>query len=96
MSVIVDLVLIVLQIYWWVLLATIIVSWLIAFNVVNTRNDLVNQVWRALLALTEPLLRPIRRLLPKMSGIDISPIILFLIIFGIELAIRRYIRPYVF
>ena len=95
MRVILEVILILLDIYWWVLLATIILSWLIAFNIINTRNDFVNQVWRALNSLTEPLLRPIRRFMPKFSGIDISPIILFILIYVIQRVIQIYIYPYV-
>ena len=96
MRVILDVILIILDIYWWVVLATIILSWLIAFNVINTRNQLVDTIWRALLALTEPVLRPIRRMLPKLQGIDISPIVLFIVIFAIQQIIIRYVYPYVF
>lgn len=96
MRVILDVILIVLDIYWWVVLATIILSWLIAFNVINTRNQVVDAIWRALLALTEPVLRPIRRMLPKLQGIDISPIVLFIAIFAIQQVIVRYIYPNVF
>jgi YggT family protein len=74
----------------------IIASWLIAFNIVNTRNEFVNQVWRILNQLTEPVLRPIRRVMPKFSGLDLSPIVLFIIIFFIQQLIVRYIMPYVF
>jgi YggT family protein len=95
MRVILEVILILLDIYWWVLLATIILSWLIAFNVINTRNEFVNQVWRALNALTEPLLRPIRRFLPKFSGIDVSPIILFILIYIVQRVIQVYVYPYV-
>jgi YggT family protein len=96
MRVILDVILIVLDIYWWVVLATIILSWLIAFNVINTRNQVVDTIWRTLLALTEPVLRPIRRILPKLQGIDLSPIVLFLLIFAIQQVIVRYIYPNVF
>jgi YggT family protein len=96
MRVILDVILIVLDIYWWVVLATIILSWLIAFNVINTRNQVVDQIWRVLLALTEPVLKPIRRILPRMQGIDLSPIVLFLIIFALQQIIVRYIYPNVF
>jgi YggT family protein len=61
-----------------------ILSWLIAFNVVNTRNPVVRMIAELLYRLTEPALRPIRNLLPNMGGIDISPIILFLIILFIQ------------
>ena len=96
MYVLLQVVLQVLEIYWYVVLAMIIMSWLIAFNVVNTRNQFVSQVWRVLNALTDPVLRPIRRWMPNFSGLDISPIILFLIIFFIQQVIIRYIMPYVF
>jgi len=96
MGVILDIILIILRLYWWVLIAMIIMSWLIAFNIVNTRNQFVDQIWRALTGLTDPVLRPIRRMLPRFSGIDISPIILFLVIYAIEASIQRYVRPYVF
>ena len=96
MRVILEIILIILDIYWWVLLATIILSWLISFNIVNTRNQFVNQVWRTLGALTEPLLRPIRRYMPKFSGLDISPIILFILIYLVQRVIQLYNYPYVF
>ena len=71
-------------------------SWLIAFNVVNIRNDVVRSIWNTLVALTEPLLRPIRRFLPNTGGIDISPIFLFLAVLLVEQLISLYIYPYVF
>ncbi|MEO8882359.1 MAG: YggT family protein [Devosia sp.] len=91
-----DVIMLVLQLYWYVVLAMIIMSWLISFNVVNTRNQFVSQVWRALNALTEPVLRPIRRVLPNFSGLDLSPLVLFLIIIFIQQVIIRYIYPNVF
>lgn len=96
MRAILEIILIVLDIYWWIILATIILSWLIAFNVINTRNQLVDTIWRALLAVTEPVLRPIRRILPKLQGIDLSPIVLFILIFFIQRVIVLYIYPNVF
>jgi YggT family protein len=96
MRALLDVVLVVLQLYWWIVIAMIILSWLISFNVVNTRNQFVDQVWRALNALTEPVLGPIRRHMPNFSGIDISPIILFLIIILIQQVIVHYLYPNVF
>jgi YggT family protein len=64
--------------YQWVVIAGVVFSWLIAFNVINASNNFVRAVWQGLNALTEPLLRPIRRILPDMGGLDISPIILLL------------------
>lgn len=91
-----DVIMLVLQLYWYVVIAMIIMSWLIAFNVVNTRNQFVSQVWRALTALTDPILRPIRRALPNFSGLDLSPLVLFLIIIFIQQVIIRYVYPNVF
>jgi YggT family protein len=73
-----------LTIYVYVVIAMAILSWLIAFNVVNTRNPIVHMIAELLYRLTEPVLRPIRNVLPNMGGIDISPIILFLIILFIQ------------
>ena len=78
------------------LLYTAVMSWLIAFNVVNIRNEFVRSVWNLFLALTEPLLRPIRRFLPNTGGVDISPIILLLGVMLIERIVVYYVYPYVF
>ena len=96
MRAVLDIILILLQLYWWVLLIMIIMSWLISFNVINTRNQFVEAVWRVLNQLTEPVLRPIRRVMPNLSGLDLSPIILFIILFFIERVIIYYIYPNVF
>ena len=71
----------VIQIYIYLLIASAVLSWLIAFNVVNTRNQAVAMIADALWRLTEPLLRPIRRLLPNFGGLDISPIVLILLLY---------------
>ncbi|UCI08518.1 YggT family protein [Mesorhizobium sp. B1-1-8] len=73
-----------LDLYWWVIIASAIFSWLYAFNVVNSRNQFVGTIGNMLYRLTEPALRPIRRFMPDLGGIDISPIILLLIIFFIR------------
>jgi YggT family protein len=91
-----DIVLLVLQIYIWLLIASAVLSWLVAFNVVNTRNQVVAMVGDFLYRLTEPLLRPIRAMLPNLGGIDVSPVILILIILLLENVIVRYIYPNVF
>ncbi|CAM5761467.1 MULTISPECIES: YggT family protein [Bosea] len=96
MRAVLDVVLLALQIYVWILIASAVLSWLIAFNVINTRNQFVATVWDMLYRLTEPLLRPIRERLPNLGGIDISPIILLLIIYFIQSVIIRYIYPNVF
>lgn len=73
-----------LNLYTWVLIASAIFSWLYAFNVINSRNQFVNAIGSFLFNVTEPVLRPIRRVLPNLGGIDISPIIVLLIIFFIR------------
>jgi YggT family protein len=75
---VVNLLFTIIDLYWWVVIGMAIMSWLIAFDVVNTRSQVVYSLWNALNALTEPVLRPIRNLLPSLGGLDISPIILLL------------------
>ena len=74
----------VLTLVWWVFLIMIIMSWLISFNVINTRNELVAGIWRVVNAVTEPILRPIRRVIPPLGGLDLSPIVVFVIIFFLQ------------
>lgn len=75
---------IVLQLVVWILLAQIILSWLIAFNVISMRNQTVRQISHGLDRLTYPLLSPIRRVLPEMGGLDFSPMVLLLLIWFIR------------
>ncbi len=96
MRAVLDVILLVLHLYSYVIIIVAIMSWLIAFNVINIYNDLVRSIWNGLNAVTEPLLRPIRSILPSLGGIDISPIILLLLIFLVEDIIQRYVYPYVF
>jgi YggT family protein len=70
----------IITLYIWILIASAVLSWLVAFNVVNTRNPIVHSIGNFLYAVTEPLLRPIRNLLPNLGGIDISPVILILLL----------------
>jgi YggT family protein len=74
----------VIQLYIWIIIAGAIMSWLIAFNVINPYNQFVRSLWAGFNALTEPLLRPIRRWLPDLGGIDISPMVLILICLFIQ------------
>jgi YggT family protein len=74
----------ILSIVWWVFLIMIIMSWLISFNVINTRNQFVASIWRVVNAITEPILRPIRRVIPPMGGLDLSPIVVFVVIFFLQ------------
>jgi YggT family protein len=80
----------ILNLVWWVFLIMIIMSWLISFNVNNTRNQFVAGVWRALNQVTDPILRPIRRVIPPMGGLDLSPIIVFIVIFFLQQLIANF------
>ena len=96
MRAILDVFLVVLQLYIYVIIAGAIMSWLIAFNVINRYNEVVRSIWNLVTVLTEPFLQPIRGMVPNLGGIDISPIILLLLIFFLERVILIYIYPNVF
>ena len=96
MRALLDVLLLALQIYVYILIAAAIFSWLIAFNVVNMRNQFVATIGDALWRMTEPALRPIRRMMPDLGGIDISPIILLLVIFFVQRVIVLYLYPLVY
>jgi YggT family protein len=78
------------SIYIWVLIASAIFSWLIAFNVLNARNQIVDRIGEVLYRVTEPALRPIRRFVPYIGGIDISPILLILLLIFARNLIYEY------
>jgi YggT family protein len=82
-----------LDIYWWIIIASAIFSWLYAFNVINTNNQFVGTIGNFLYRATEPALRPIRRIMPDLGGIDISPIILLLILFFLRQFILTTVAP---
>jgi len=96
MRALLDVLLLALNIYTWIIIAAAIFSWLFAFGVVNASNQFVATIGRMLYQLTEPALRPIRRVLPAFGGLDLSPIVLLLLIFLIERIIIYYVYPYVF
>ena len=96
MLAILDVVFVALDAYTWIVIASAVMSWLIAFNVVNMHNDLARNVWNFLVAVTEPLLRPIRQMLPRTGGIVLSPVVLLLAIMLVERVLARYVAPYVF
>jgi YggT family protein len=78
----------VLEIYKWVVIAAVIVSWLTAFNVINVHNNFVRTLLRILLALTEPVFRQVRRVIPPMGGLDLSPIVVFVVIWFLQYTIQ--------
>jgi YggT family protein len=84
----------VIDLYIWVVIASAILSWLVAFNVVNTSNRLVYTLAEGLYRITEPALRPIRSILPNLGGIDISPVILILVLLFIrDVVLLGWILP---
>jgi YggT family protein len=84
---------IVIEIITWVVIASAIVSWLVAFGVVNMRNNVVRMIVDTLYRLTEPMLRPIRRFLPDLGGIDISPVVLLVGLYVLRYALNYYFLP---
>lgn len=82
-----------LNLYTWVLIASAIFSWLYAFNVINSSNQFVDAIGTFLYNVTEPVLRPIRRIMPDLGGIDISPIIVLLIIFFLRSLLWTSLYP---
>jgi YggT family protein len=85
-----------LSLYMWIVIIMAIFSWLVAFNVVNTRNHAVAMIGDFLYRITDPALRPIRNFLPNLGGIDVSPVVLFLIIIFVQRVIELYIIPNVY
>lgn len=82
------------QLYILVVFVTVIMSWLVGFNVINRHNQFVDTIWRTCLSLTEPALRPIRNMLPNLGGLDISPIVLLIGLNALQLGVNTYIlRP---
>jgi YggT family protein len=84
----------VLGLYIFIIVIMAVLSWLVAFNVINMRNDFVRSLWYGINALTEPALRPIRRVLPDLGGIDIPPVILILIIMFIRTVVIGNLLEY--
>ena len=80
----------VIDIYTWIVIAGAIISWLVAFSVINVNNQFIRVVVDLLYRLTEPVLRPIRKILPNLGGVDISPVILLLGLFFIRSLLWEY------
>ncbi|MHA6722139.1 YggT family protein [Sphingomonas sp. RS2018] len=81
MNAILQIIQLLLTVVWWIIVVQAILSWLIAFNVINTQNDPVRNVWNALGQMTEPLYRPIRRIMPDFGALDLSPMVVLLILY---------------
>lgn len=96
MRALLDVIMLALNLYVYVIIASAIFSWLYAFNIVNSSNQIISTIGQMLYNLTEPALRPLRRILPNLGGIDLSPIALLLGIFFLQNVIIRYVYPNVF
>ena len=90
------LVLQILKLYSYVVIANVLISWLIAFNVLNTQNRFVYSILELTYKLTDPILNKIRAFLPNLGSLDISPIILLLLIWFVEMCMKIYIGPIIF
>ena len=86
----------ILKLYSYVVIANVITSWLIAFNILNTQNRFVYSILELSYRLTDPILNKIRRFLPNLGSLDISPIILLLLIWFLEMCMKLYIAPMIF
>ena len=86
----------ILKIYTYVVIANVVISWLIAFNILNTSNRFVYSILEFTYRLTDPFLNRIRRFLPNLGAFDISPIVLLLLIWFIEMCMKLYVAPIIF
>ena len=93
MLVVLDIILLILSIATFIIIIQAVMSWLVAFNVISIQNPTVRSIWEGLQRLTEPVYGPIRRMLPQMSGLDLTPLIVLLIIFFVRQVILRYLYP---
>ncbi len=81
------------KIAWWIIIVQFIMSWLINFDVINLRNSFVAQVWQSLNRITAPVYRPIRRMLPDMGGLDLSPMIVLFGLIALQVIVNNNLAP---
>lgn len=89
MNTIIQILLYLLTLVWWIIVIQAVMSWLIGFNVISTQNDFVRQVWTTLDRLTQPLYRPIRRVMPDFGALDLSPIVVLISIQILDIVLRN-------
>jgi len=92
LSALIQVLLVAINIYVFVLIASAVMSWLLAFNVLNSRNQLVAMLAEFLYRVTEPALRPIRRFIPHLGGIDVSPVVLILVLYFFQILLSSVLR----
>jgi YggT family protein len=86
----------ILKLYSYIVITNVVISWLIAFNILNTQNRFVYSILEMTYKLTNPALNKIRSFLPNLGSLDISPVILLLLIWFIEMCMKLYIAPMIF
>jgi len=96
MLAVIQVALLILNMAWWIIIVSAILSWLLAFNILDYRNQFVRTITDILYKMTEPLYRPIRRVLPNLGGLDLSPLVVLLIIFFLQQLIYIYAIPAVY
>lgn len=95
MDLVIDILRILLEVVWWIIIVQAILSWLIAFNVINTSNDVVRQIWMTLDRMTEPLYRPIRKILPDFGALDLSPLVVLVGLAVIDRVLIEFYSPFI-
>jgi len=86
----------ILKLYSYIVITNVVISWLVAFNVINTQNRFVYSILEMTYKLTDPMLNKIRSFLPNLGTLDISPVILLLLIWFVEMCMKLYIAPIIF
>lgn len=90
----IQIVAILLDVLWWFIIAQAVMSWLFAFNVINTSNEFVTQIWQVLDRITEPLYRPFRRIMPDFGGLDLTPMVVLILIVIIRGPVLNYLAGF--
>ncbi len=94
MNLVIDILRILLQAVWWVIIVQAGLSWLIAFNIINTTNDFVRTIWQSLDKMTEPLYRPIRKILPDFGALDLSPLVVLIGLTVVDRILIEFYSPF--
>jgi YggT family protein len=88
----IDIVYIITNVMWWIIIVQVIMSWAIAFNIINTYNDVVAQIWMVLEKMTAPLYKPFRRFMPDFGGLDLTPMLVLILIMIVQNAVLPNLR----
>ncbi|MEO0386284.1 MAG: YggT family protein [Pseudomonadota bacterium] len=91
-----QILLLILDVVWFFVIAQVILSWLVQFEVLNLRQPIVYQIWSGLGRLLEPLYQPIRRVLPNMGGLDLAPLVVIVGIYALRIILVNNLSPYAF